>query len=101
MTALASPQRTRARSLMWCSCLLQTRHCSQIQKLLRHMVALANLCERASELGIEIIDCQNATPHLLRIGAQEISRSEFLRRIKEGMRRHAVQGQWRARNGRV
>ena len=45
-------------------------------------VALAWLCRRLQEHDFELIDCQVANPHLLRLGALEIPRSEFLQRLR-------------------
>ena len=41
-------------------------------------VALAALVERLEREGVEVIDCQVATEHLLRLGARTIPRSQFL-----------------------
>jgi leucyl/phenylalanyl-tRNA--protein transferase len=41
-------------------------------------VALAALVERLGREGVEVIDCQVATEHLLRLGARTIPRSQFL-----------------------
>ena len=49
-------------------------------------VALAILSERATELELELIDCQMTTRHLLSLGARELPRHEFLRLVQEGMR---------------
>lgn len=40
--------------------------------------ALKTLCERLIEQRVVMIDCQMATPHLLSLGAREISRREFI-----------------------
>ena len=45
-------------------------------------VALAWLCQQLQECDFELIDCQVANPHLLRLGAKEIPRSEFLQRLR-------------------
>ncbi len=45
-------------------------------------VALAWLCRRLQENGFELIDCQLPNPHLLRLGAREIPRGEFLDRLR-------------------
>lgn len=42
-------------------------------------VALALLCKRLSDYGVELIDCQVGNPHLYSMGAEEISRQEFSR----------------------
>lgn len=44
-------------------------------------VALVALVERLLERGVGIIDCQQNTEHLMSLGAQEISRAEFLQQI--------------------
>ena len=36
-----------------------------------------------SELGVELVDCQQTTPHMLRLGAEEMPRTEFLARLRE------------------
>ena len=36
-----------------------------------------------SELGVELVDCQQTTPHMLRLGAEEMPRGEFLARLRE------------------
>lgn len=35
------------------------------------------LCKKLSQAGFELIDCQITTPHLLSLGAEEISRDDF------------------------
>lgn len=44
--------------------------------------------------GCSLIDCQQTTAHLLRFGAQEISRREFLKRLHEGVSSDALSGDW-------
>ena len=45
--------------------------------------ALWFLCENAKSFGIDIIDCQQETSHLLSLGAKGIRRNEFLEILKE------------------
>lgn len=45
--------------------------------------ALWFLCENAKGFGIDIIDCQQETSHLLSLGAKGIRRNEFLEILKE------------------
>jgi len=45
--------------------------------------------------GCTLIDCQQTTPHLLRFGAQEMPRKEFLRRVANGLCLKALAGGWR------
>jgi leucyl/phenylalanyl-tRNA--protein transferase len=47
-------------------------------------VAFASLARRLEERGFELIDCQLPTPHLKSLGAGEIPREEFLRRLRQG-----------------
>ena len=49
-------------------------------------VALAALVERMKALEVGLIDCQVTTPHLLGLGAKEVPRAEFLRRLDEALR---------------
>jgi len=47
-------------------------------------VALAALVDRLRADGVELIDCQVSSEHLLRLGAREISRSSFLKYLRTG-----------------
>jgi len=40
-------------------------------------IALIALCRQLDQHGIELMDCQVSNPHLLRMGAKEISREQF------------------------
>jgi len=53
--------------------------------------ALAALASLALAAGIELIDCQVANPHLLRLGATLMPRREFLGRIARGVREPPLQ----------
>jgi hypothetical protein len=44
--------------------------------------------------GYHFLDCQQATPHVLRLGAREIPRTEFLRRLNLALREPTEQGSW-------
>ncbi len=57
-------------------------------------VALVSLVERLIEFGFRIIDCQMTTSHLLSLGAREIPRSEFLKRIKKAIKLRIPPGKW-------
>lgn len=48
-------------------------------------VALVGLCQQLTRLGIELVDCQQTSHHLLSLGAQEISRAEFIHRLSAGL----------------
>ncbi|MGC8644214.1 MAG: leucyl/phenylalanyl-tRNA--protein transferase [Isosphaeraceae bacterium] len=45
-------------------------------------VALAALVERLRQEGVELIDCQVSSEHMLRLGAREIPRARFLAFLK-------------------
>ena len=46
-------------------------------------IALAHLARQLERLGYGIIDCQMTTPHLARLGAREIPRAAFIRKLTE------------------
>jgi leucyl/phenylalanyl-tRNA---protein transferase len=48
-------------------------------------VALVALCERMTARGMTLLDVQYTTPHLLRLGAVEVSREEYLRRLEQAL----------------
>lgn len=48
-------------------------------------VALVYLVERMKELGYELLDTQWTTPHLKMLGATEIGREEYLKRLKKAI----------------
>ena len=54
--------------------------------------ALWFLCENAKSFGIDIIDCQQETPHLLSLGAKAIQRGEFLEILKEKIQTSDMRG---------
>ncbi|WP_027013822.1 leucyl/phenylalanyl-tRNA--protein transferase [Comamonas composti] len=64
-------------------------HASDASKIA--LAALVALC-RAQDA--PQIDCQQATPHLASLGAREMPRAEFLRRMKQQSRRPAMQWQF-------
>ena len=57
-------------------------------------VALVALCEACRRYGITMIDCQIASAHLVSLGAREISRAEFLARLKEALTFPNPPGSW-------
>jgi leucyl/phenylalanyl-tRNA--protein transferase len=56
--------------------------------------ALAGLVALARAKGISLIDCQLPTPHLQSLGAKEVARDEFLRRLKEVIDAPTDRGRW-------
>lgn len=61
-------------------------------------VALAALVDRLRAIDIPMIDCQVTSAHLLSLGAREVPRAEFLRRLREGLRRPFPPGKWTDRS---
>lgn len=57
-------------------------------------VALVALAEECVRRGITMIDCQVTTSHLMSMGATEISRDEFLRRLDMGNAMPTRPGLW-------
>jgi len=57
-------------------------------------VALARLVERLRERGCDLIDCQQATAHLASLGAREIPRAEFTRRLQRAIGEPPVGERW-------
>jgi leucyl/phenylalanyl-tRNA--protein transferase len=55
------------------------------------LVYLARLLERWD---FDLIDCQVTTANLLRFGAHEISRRQFLRRLAKSLQYETRQGRW-------
>ncbi|HEY5775136.1 MAG TPA: leucyl/phenylalanyl-tRNA--protein transferase [Xanthomonadales bacterium] len=45
-------------------------------------LALVGLCRQLHQWGFSLLDCQVSNPHLLSMGAQEISRQEFNQHLK-------------------
>lgn len=48
-------------------------------------VALVTLCQRLRDRGYHFIDCQQATPHLVSLGATLIPRAEYLERLQRAL----------------
>jgi leucyl/phenylalanyl-tRNA---protein transferase len=44
--------------------------------------------------GVDLIDCQVRTDHLVRFGAREVPRREFLRRLREALQNATLRGAW-------
>ncbi|MEZ4450912.1 MAG: leucyl/phenylalanyl-tRNA--protein transferase [Nannocystaceae bacterium] len=58
-------------------------------------IAFVALTRSLERWGFDLIDCQQATPHLRRFGAREIEREDFLARLAAGIRRPWRLGSWR------
>ena len=48
-------------------------------------------------MGIKIIDCQMTTQHLLSLGAREIDRKSFLRKLNQYLEKPDIKGPWHGR----
>jgi leucyl/phenylalanyl-tRNA--protein transferase len=48
-------------------------------------VALVHLCRLLERRSFLMIDCQQVTPHILRMGAVQMSRSEYLKLLHKGL----------------
>ena len=57
-------------------------------------VALIHLCRRLHKWGFELIDCQIYNDHLGSMGAEHISRAEFLQKLDEAMEKDSIIGNW-------
>jgi len=57
-------------------------------------VALATLVERLSAWDFHFLDAQVTTPHMLSLGAKEISRSMFLANLEQALQPSTRRGSW-------
>jgi len=57
-------------------------------------VALVSLVRQLEAWGFHIIDCQQASPHVMRFGAEEIPRRDFLDHLAEAVRLPERHGRW-------
>lgn len=57
-------------------------------------VALVSLVRQLQTWKFRIIDCQQASPHVMRFGAEEIPRHEFLDHLAEAVRLPERRGRW-------
>ncbi len=57
-------------------------------------VAFFSLARRLKEWEFSLIDCQIGTPHLYRLGAYEIPRTEFLTRLSQALSLPSQRGSW-------
>lgn len=56
--------------------------------------AFVHLLWRLQDFKFHFMDCQQATPHVMRLGAREIPRSDFLRHVAAAVARPGVPGPW-------
>src|SRR5574341_1173838 len=57
-------------------------------------VAFLLLAQQLVQWEFSLIDCQITNPHLVRLGAYEVTRREFLRRLSESLRFSTRRGKW-------
>lgn len=55
---------------------------------------LISLAQKLQQLQFAFIDCQVPNPHLLSLGARNISRKKFLDELKNAVRRKTIIGSW-------
>jgi leucyl/phenylalanyl-tRNA--protein transferase len=58
-------------------------------------VALVHLCRTLEDWRFQLIDCQVLTSHLIRMGAEEIARGEFVRVLAHACLQSGREGAWR------
>jgi leucyl/phenylalanyl-tRNA--protein transferase len=57
-------------------------------------VALVALARHLMTLSFDFIDCQVTTAHLMRFGAREIPRSQFLKELRKALAGTTLKGRW-------
>lgn len=59
-------------------------------------MTLIRMCQWLHNRGFKLFDCQVYSPHLERMGAEEISRADFLNRLSDGLKIPTKRGKWLA-----
>ncbi|UCD34388.1 MAG: leucyl/phenylalanyl-tRNA--protein transferase [Nitrospiraceae bacterium] len=62
--------------------------------------AFVSLVRQLDSWGFTLVDCQMTTPHLLSLGAREVSRAEFLDQLRSALTVPAKRGTWRLEGNR-
>lgn len=57
-------------------------------------VALSYLCQQAEVMGFYFIDAQVETDHLIKMGAEKIKRSDFLKLLDQALEYPTCRGKW-------
>ena len=57
-------------------------------------VALVALCNHLKALSFDMIDCQVVSEHLIRFGAREIPRSQFISQLEKSLEADTISGRW-------
>ncbi len=58
-------------------------------------IALVTLVRQLRAWGFTLFDCQQSSPHVLRFGAEEIPRAEFVRHLTTAVQLPDRRGQWK------
>ena len=58
-------------------------------------VALVSLVRQLQAWGFQLIDCQQSSPHVIALGAEEISRREFLNHLTAALALPERRGSWK------
>lgn len=57
-------------------------------------VALFNLVQKLIGWNFDLIDVQQSTEHMRSLGAEEISRDEFLKQLRQSLKKETRRGRW-------
>jgi len=57
-------------------------------------VALVSLVRQLQTWGFRIVDCQQSSPHVMRLGAEEIPRAEFVAHVAAAVKLPDRRGRW-------
>jgi leucyl/phenylalanyl-tRNA--protein transferase len=58
-------------------------------------VALVRLIRQLQAWNFRLIDCQQSSPHVMRLGAEEMPRSDFIAHLKQALSLHDRHGPWK------
>lgn len=61
--------------------------------------AFATLNRLLARWEFHFVDCQQTTPHMLKFGAREVSRREFLTRLRAAIQQPTLRGKWEMPSG--
>ena len=61
-------------------------------------VALVSLIRQLQAWGFSLMDCQQSSPHVIALGAEEISRREFLNHLNVALTLPGRRGRWESGN---
>jgi leucyl/phenylalanyl-tRNA--protein transferase len=58
-------------------------------------LALIQLMEFLNRMKFDLFDCQVNSPHLETLGAKQIGREEFIKRLNKSLKNKTLQGSWK------